>query len=117
MLQCTLGLLHTTPAMRWANKLTAVDHPPTSGSQAGGNGDSKDIAVPAALSRLFKHPVLDWGLMTQTQKPLFAREVRGEECWGCQAVKGANMQHWSLCWWDKAQGGCGKGERGMKRRL
>lgn len=43
--------------------------------QAGGSGDSLEIAVPAALTRLFKHPVLDWGLMSKTQRELKAREV------------------------------------------
>ena len=49
--------------------------------QAGGNGaESREISVPAALTRLFRHPVLDWGLMTQTQKQLVAREVRAVWC-------------------------------------
>jgi hypothetical protein len=44
--------------------------------QAGPSGDALEITVPAGLSRLFKHPVLDWGLMTKTQQSLFSREVR-----------------------------------------
>lgn len=43
--------------------------------QAGPSGDALEIAVPAGLTRLFKHPVLDWGLMSKTQQQLGAREV------------------------------------------
>ena len=43
--------------------------------QAGPSGDALEIAVPAGLTRLFKHPVLDWGLMSRTQQNLYAREV------------------------------------------
>lgn len=50
-------------------------------AQAGPSGDALEIAVPAGLTRLFKHPVLDWGLMSRTQKKL-AREVSMQE--GCQ---------------------------------
>lgn len=43
--------------------------------QAGGNGDALEVAVPAGLTRLFKHPVLDWGLHSVNQKQLAARDV------------------------------------------
>jgi len=39
-------------------------------------GDTWETAVPAALTRLFAHPVLDWGLQTINQKTLTDREVR-----------------------------------------
>jgi hypothetical protein len=38
--------------------------------QAGPSGDALEIAVPAALTRLFRHPTLDWGLMSAGQKAL-----------------------------------------------
>jgi choline dehydrogenase-like flavoprotein len=45
--------------------------------QAGGGGDHLEVKVPAGITRLFKHPVLDWGLQTLLQKQLNTREVRG----------------------------------------
>lgn len=34
-----------------------------------------EVAVPAGITRLFAHPVLDWGMRSLTQKQLVAREV------------------------------------------
>ena len=38
-------------------------------------GDTWETAVPVAITRLFSHPVLDWGLRTVNQKQLTEREV------------------------------------------
>jgi hypothetical protein len=43
--------------------------------QAGPSGDATEIAVPAGLTRLFRHPTLDWGLMSMTQRKVNSREV------------------------------------------
>jgi hypothetical protein len=43
--------------------------------QAGGNGGAWETTVPAALSKLFKHPTLDWNLFSTLQKRL-DKEVR-----------------------------------------
>lgn len=45
-------------------------------AQAGPPGDAIEVAVPAGISRLFAHPVLDWGMSSLTQQQLIAREVR-----------------------------------------
>jgi len=34
--------------------------------------------VPAGLTRLFQHPVLDWNLFSTKQQPLTDREVRAD---------------------------------------
>lgn len=36
--------------------------------------------MPAGITRLFKHPVLDWGLNTLLQPQLSTREVRTWRC-------------------------------------
>jgi hypothetical protein len=57
-------------------------------AQAGPSGDALEIAVPAALTRLFRHPTLDWGLFSKSQKELKQREVRVAAC-GSTAQAGA----------------------------
>ncbi|KAG2445644.1 hypothetical protein HXX76_000254 [Chlamydomonas incerta] len=34
-----------------------------------------EVAVPAGITRLFAHPVMDWGMSSLTQKQLVAREI------------------------------------------
>lgn len=43
--------------------------------QAGGNGGAIETVVPAALTRLFQHPKLDWNLFSQKEQKLSDREV------------------------------------------
>lgn len=43
--------------------------------EAGPSGDAVEVAVPAGITRLFAHPVLDWGMRSLTQKQLVAREI------------------------------------------
>jgi len=43
--------------------------------QAGGDGGALETRVPAALTRLFQHPVLDWNLFSTKQMPLKDRKV------------------------------------------
>lgn len=38
--------------------------------------------MPAGITRLFAHPVMDWGMSSLTQKQLVAREVRPVAVWG-----------------------------------
>ncbi len=56
-------------------------------TQAGGSGDALEIAVPAAITRLFKHPSLDWGLLSPLQRQLNAQEVH-TALWGSGAEGG-----------------------------
>lgn len=74
-------------------------------AQAGPSGDALEIAVPAGLTRLFKHPVLDWGLMSRTQKKL-AREVSVQGGWaGRQGVQ-VEQTCMGGTWWGGQAGRC-----------
>lgn len=44
--------------------------------QAGGGSGALEVKVPAGITRLFKHPVMDWALNSLTQKQLTDKEVR-----------------------------------------
>ena len=43
--------------------------------QAGGPNNSRDVSIPAAITRLFKSP-LDWNLYTDKEKALHERKAR-----------------------------------------
>ncbi|PNH05787.1 Choline dehydrogenase [Tetrabaena socialis] len=58
-----------------ANKLSADGSKKVLVLEAGPPGDSLEVAIPAGISRLFGHPVLDWGMSSLTQKQLVSREV------------------------------------------
>lgn len=45
-------------------------------------GDTWETSVPAALTRLFAHPVLDWGLKSVQQRSMTEREVGEHICAG-----------------------------------
>jgi len=63
--------------------------------EAGGKGDTWETAVPAAITRLFAHPVLDWGLKSVNQKELTEREVyvaRGKALGGSSCTN-ATLYH------------------------
>lgn len=53
-------------------------------SQAGPSSESiLEISVPAAIVRLFKHPIFDWGIDTLTQAQLKTREVNDRKASTC----------------------------------
>ncbi|KAL6758730.1 GMC oxidoreductase-domain-containing protein [Haematococcus lacustris] len=78
-----------------ANRLTADGTKSALVLEAGPSGDSLEIGVPAGIARLFRHPVLDWGLNSSTQKPLTSREVylaRGKALGGSSCTN-ATLYH------------------------
>jgi len=93
-----------------ANKLSADGTKKVLMLEAGPSGDALEIAVPAGLTRLFRHPVLDWGLMTKTQPQLAAREIylaRGKTLGGSSCTNAtlyfrgsaADYDSWGLEGW------------------
>ncbi|PNW75136.1 hypothetical protein CHLRE_12g514200v5 [Chlamydomonas reinhardtii] len=58
-----------------ANKLSADGNKKVLVLEAGPTGDAMEVAVPAGITRLFAHPVMDWGMSSLTQKQLVAREI------------------------------------------
>ncbi|GLC45037.1 hypothetical protein PLESTB_001461800 [Pleodorina starrii] len=58
-----------------ANKLSADGNKKILVLEAGPSGDAMEVAVPAGISRLFAHPVMDWGMSSLTQQQLVAREI------------------------------------------
>ncbi len=82
---------HQRSHVQWQRAITSMTAPrPTarqlqtalvlgaSALQAGGGSDSLEVSVPAGIARLFKHPVLDWGLNSVGQTALQSREVSGQ---------------------------------------
>nr|WRW24843.1 choline dehydrogenase [Dunaliella tertiolecta] len=63
--------------------------------EAGPKGDTLETLVPAAITRLFAHPVLDWGLKSVHQRELTEREVylaRGKALGGSSCTN-ATLYH------------------------
>ncbi|MEW5312725.1 MAG: hypothetical protein WDW38_004337 [Sanguina aurantia] len=59
-----------------ANRLTADGCKKVLVLEAGPSSESTlEISVPAAIVRLFKHPIFDWGIDTLTQTQLKTREI------------------------------------------
>lgn len=94
-----------------ANKLSSDGTKKVLLLEAGGSGDPLEVAIPAGLTRLFKHPILDWGLNTLTQRQLKDREVylaRGKLLGGSSCTNAtlyhrgsaADYDSWNLEGWS-----------------
>jgi choline dehydrogenase-like flavoprotein len=63
--------------------------------EAGPDNTSRDVRIPAALTRLFRSP-LDWNLFSERQQQLAARQIYmvggragcAWEVWCCQVLRG-----------------------------
>lgn len=94
-----------------ANRLTEDGSKKVLVLEAGGNGGALETVVPAALTRLFQHPTLDWNLFSQKQQQLTDREVylaRGKTLGGSSStnatlyLRGAASDYdsWGLPGWS-----------------
>eukprot|EP00878_Enallax_costatus_P001969 GHUV01002133.1.p1 GENE.GHUV01002133.1~~GHUV01002133.1.p1 ORF type:complete len:615 (+),score=207.39 GHUV01002133.1:83-1927(+) len=94
-----------------ANRLTADGSKKVLVLEAGGNGGAIETVVPAALTRLFQHPTLDWNLFSQKQQQLSDREVylaRGKTLGGSSATNAtlylrgtpSDYEQWGLPGWS-----------------
>jgi glycine/D-amino acid oxidase-like deaminating enzyme len=64
--------------------------------EAGPDNTSRDVKIPAALTRLFRSP-LDWNLFSERQQQLAARQIymvgwRWYEVWCCWVLLGEGEQ-------------------------
>ncbi|KAF5834678.1 GMC oxidoreductase-domain-containing protein [Dunaliella salina] len=78
-----------------ADRLSADENKRVLVLEAGPKGDTWETWVPAGITRLFNHPVLDWGLKTVSQKQLTEREVylaRGKALGGSSCTN-ATLYH------------------------
>lgn len=96
-----------------ANRLTADGTKSVLVLEAGVNGGPLETRVPAGLTRLFRHPVLDWNLFTVVQ-PQLRREVynaRGKLLGGSSATNAtlyhrgtaADYDSWGLEGWSSQE--------------
>lgn len=58
-----------------ANRLTADGRKRVLMLEAGARNGGALVSVPAGITRLFKHPVFDWGLSSVKQQQLSARDI------------------------------------------
>ncbi|GFR43618.1 hypothetical protein Agub_g4717 [Astrephomene gubernaculifera] len=97
-----------------ANKLSADGKKKVLVLEAGPSGDALEVAVPAGITRLFAHPVLDWGMSSLTQKQLVSREVylaRGRLLGGSSGTNAtlynrgsaADYDSWGLPGWSSRE--------------
>ncbi|KAI8470464.1 MAG: GMC oxidoreductase-domain-containing protein [Monoraphidium minutum] len=96
-----------------ANRLTEDGAKRVLMLEAGGNGGAMETRVPAGLTRLFRHPSLDWNLFSSLQPALEHREVylaRGKLLGGSSATNAtlymrgsaADYDGWGLEGWGAA---------------
>lgn len=94
-----------------ANRLSAQENKKVLVLEAGGPGGPLYTRVPAGLARLFRHPFLDWGLNTLSQKQLNGREIylaRGKLLGGSSSTNAtlyhrgsaADYDGWGLDGWS-----------------
>uniref|UniRef100_A0A7S0S699 Glucose-methanol-choline oxidoreductase N-terminal domain-containing protein n=1 Tax=Chlamydomonas leiostraca TaxID=1034604 RepID=A0A7S0S699_9CHLO len=97
-----------------ANRLSADESKKVLVLEAGGSADALEIAIPAGLTKLFRHPTLDWGLFSVNQKPLDKREVylaRGKTLGGSSCTNAtlyhrgspADYDSWGLDGWSSKE--------------
>lgn len=93
-----------------ANRLTEDGSKKVLVLEAGRNGGAWETQVPAALSKLFKHPTLDWNLFSTPQQKLEKKEVylaRGKTLGGSSSTNAtlylrgtaADYDSWGLEGW------------------